>query len=86
MTNVMYKFLNNLFTFALHVSGFVLGHLDRQVYNFGSGSSLLGMVSVPQVCWVWFQRPKSAGYGVSALSADTIPSRLEPLPKLYTCL
>jgi hypothetical protein len=26
--------------------------------------------------WVWCQRP----------GADTIPSRLEPLPKLYTCL
>jgi hypothetical protein len=24
-------------------------------------------------------------YGVSAPGADTIPKRLEPLPKLYTC-
>jgi hypothetical protein len=30
---------------TLHVSGFLLAHLQRQVYNFGSGSSLLGMVS-----------------------------------------
>jgi hypothetical protein len=28
-----------LFTSALHVSGFLLAHLHRQVYNFGSGSS-----------------------------------------------
>jgi hypothetical protein len=34
-----------LFTSALHVSVFLLAHLQRQVYNFGSGSSLLGMVS-----------------------------------------
>jgi hypothetical protein len=32
-----------LFTSALHVSGFLLAHLQMQVYNFGSGSSLLGM-------------------------------------------
>jgi hypothetical protein len=32
------------FTSALHVSGFLLAHLQRQVYNFGSGSSLLVMV------------------------------------------
>jgi hypothetical protein len=37
----------NLFTSALHVSGFLLAHLQRQVYNFGSGSSLIGMVSAP---------------------------------------
>jgi hypothetical protein len=36
-------------TFALHVSGFLLAHIQRQVYNFGSGSSLLGMVSAPGV-------------------------------------
>jgi hypothetical protein len=34
-----------LSTSALHVSGFLLAHFRRQVYNFGSGSSLLGMVS-----------------------------------------
>jgi hypothetical protein len=34
-----------VFTSALHVSGFLLAHLQRQVYNFGNGSSLLGMVS-----------------------------------------
>jgi hypothetical protein len=27
-----------LFTSALYVSGFLLAHLQRQVYNFGSGS------------------------------------------------
>jgi hypothetical protein len=44
----MRKFLINLlFTSALHVSGFLLAHLHRQVYNFGSGSSLLVMVLVP---------------------------------------
>jgi hypothetical protein len=50
MTNVMHTFLIYfiyLFTSALHVSGFLLAHLQRQVYNFGSGSSLLGMVSAP---------------------------------------
>jgi hypothetical protein len=36
-----------LFTSALHVSGFLLARLQGQVYNFGSGSSLLGMVSAP---------------------------------------
>jgi hypothetical protein len=35
----------NLFTSALHVSGFLSAHLQRQVYNFGDVSSLLGMVS-----------------------------------------
>jgi hypothetical protein len=34
-----------LFTSALHVSGFHLAHLQRQAYNFGSGSSLLLMVT-----------------------------------------
>jgi hypothetical protein len=29
------------------VSGFLLAHLQRQVYKFGSGSSLLGTVSAP---------------------------------------
>jgi hypothetical protein len=41
----------NLFTSALHVSGFLLAHLQRQVYKFSSGSSLLGMVSVPGSGW-----------------------------------
>jgi hypothetical protein len=36
-----------LVTSALHVSGFLLAHLQRQAYNFGSGSSLLSMVSAP---------------------------------------
>jgi hypothetical protein len=35
------------FTSALHDSGFLLAHLQRQVYNFG----------VVQVFWVWYQRP-----------------------------
>jgi hypothetical protein len=35
------------FTSALRVSGFLLAHLQRQVYNFSSGSSLLGMMSAP---------------------------------------
>jgi hypothetical protein len=48
MTNVMHTFLIYFpFTSALHVSGFLLVHLQRQVYNFGSGSSLLGIVSTP---------------------------------------
>jgi hypothetical protein len=34
-----------LFTSALQVSGLLLAHLQRQAYIFGSGSSLLGMVS-----------------------------------------
>jgi hypothetical protein len=37
-----------LFTSALKVSGFLLAHLQGQVYNFGSGSSLLVMVSMPR--------------------------------------
>jgi hypothetical protein len=44
----MNKLLIYLFTSALHVSGFRLAHLQRQVYNFGSGSSLLGMVLAPE--------------------------------------
>jgi hypothetical protein len=55
----MHKFLIYfiyLFTSALHVSGFLLAHLQRQVYKLRQ----------------WF---KSAGYGVSASGADTIPSR-----------
>jgi hypothetical protein len=48
MTNVMNKFLIYLsIYFALHVSGFLLAPFQRQVYNFGSGPSLLGMVSAP---------------------------------------
>jgi hypothetical protein len=38
----------NLFISALHVSGFILAYLQRQLYNLGSGSSLLGMVSAPR--------------------------------------
>jgi hypothetical protein len=37
-------YLSILFSSALHVSGFLLVHLQRQVYNFDSGPSLLGMV------------------------------------------
>jgi hypothetical protein len=50
MTNLMHTFLVYfiyLFTSALNVSGFLLAHIQMQAYNFGSGSSLLGMVSVP---------------------------------------
>jgi hypothetical protein len=50
MANLMHKFLIYfiyLFISTLHVSGFLLAHLQRQVYNFGSGSSLLGMASAP---------------------------------------
>jgi hypothetical protein len=36
-----------MFTSVLHVSGFLLAQLQRQVHNFGSGSSLLGMVPAP---------------------------------------
>jgi hypothetical protein len=36
-----------LLTYALHVSGFLSAHLQRQVYNFGCGLSLLGIVSEP---------------------------------------
>jgi hypothetical protein len=39
-----------LFTSSVHVLGFLLAHLQGQAYNFGSGSSLLGMVSAP---WHW---------------------------------
>jgi hypothetical protein len=41
MTNVMHKFLIYfiyLFTSALHVSGFLLAHLQREEYNIGIGS------------------------------------------------
>jgi hypothetical protein len=48
MTNVMHKCFVYLFISALHVSGFLLAHFQRQVYNFGSGSSLLDMVSAPE--------------------------------------
>jgi hypothetical protein len=47
MTNVMHKFLINQFTSALRVSGFLLAHLQKQVYSFGSDSTLLSMVSAP---------------------------------------
>jgi hypothetical protein len=43
--HVFNLFIN--FTSALHISRFLLAHLERQVYNFGSCSSLLGMVSAP---------------------------------------
>jgi hypothetical protein len=67
MANTMHKFLIYLSIYICRkYSGFLLAQLQRQVYNFGSGSSLLGMVSAP--------------------GADTIPRRLEPLPKLYVCL
>jgi hypothetical protein len=49
MTNVMHKFkFIYLFTSALHVSGFLLAHLQRQMYKIGNGSSLLGMVLAPR--------------------------------------
>jgi hypothetical protein len=40
----------NLFIYLLllDLSDFLLALLQRQVYNFGSGSSLLGMVSAPR--------------------------------------
>jgi hypothetical protein len=45
MTNVMYKFLIYVFIyFCLTCFGLFLAHLQRQVYNFDSGSGLLGMV------------------------------------------
>jgi hypothetical protein len=40
----------NLFIYLLlpyMFRGFLLDHLQRQVNNFGSGSSMLGMVSAP---------------------------------------
>jgi hypothetical protein len=42
---------------------------------FGRSVSPSSEAAVVQVCWVWCQRQ----------GTDTIPSRLEPLPKLYTC-
>jgi hypothetical protein len=36
-----------LFTSALHVSRFLLAHLQRQAYNIGSGSCILGLLSAP---------------------------------------
>jgi hypothetical protein len=46
MTNVMHKLLFvYLFISAFRVLGFLLAHLQRQVYYFGSGSSLLTVVS-----------------------------------------
>jgi hypothetical protein len=47
MTNVMHKFLIYSSIYFCHVLGFLLVHFQRQVYKFGSGCSLLGMVSVP---------------------------------------
>jgi hypothetical protein len=46
----MHKFLIYfiyLLTSALHISGFLLASLQWQTDNFGSGLSLLGMVSAP---------------------------------------
>jgi hypothetical protein len=70
------------FTSALHVSDFILARLLRQVHNFGSGSSLLGMVSAPGPGWrQWF---KSPGYGASArarMELSSIRARaLTPYP------
>jgi hypothetical protein len=50
MTNVMHKFsvYVYLFTSALRVLGFLLTHFQRHGYKFGSGSSLLDMVSTPR--------------------------------------
>jgi hypothetical protein len=45
----VFKLFIYLFISALHVSGFLLAHLQRQVCIFGSGSSLLGMVSAVAV-------------------------------------
>jgi hypothetical protein len=44
----MHKFLIlfNYFTSPLHVSGFLLAHLQRQVYNFRNGLTLLRAVVV----------------------------------------
>jgi hypothetical protein len=39
-----FKFIY-LFISALHISSFLSAQLQRRVYNVGSGSSLLGMVS-----------------------------------------
>jgi hypothetical protein len=36
------------FTSALHVSGFLLVHLQRQVYNFGVVRTLLGQYPLPE--------------------------------------
>jgi hypothetical protein len=46
--NVQFLKFTCLLTSALHVLGFLLAHLQRQVYKFGSGSGLLGMVSAPR--------------------------------------
>jgi hypothetical protein len=47
----MHKFLIYLsIYFCLTFLGFLLAHLQRQVYNFGIGSSLLGMVSIKDSC------------------------------------
>jgi hypothetical protein len=39
-----------LFTSGLHVLGFLIAHLQRQVYNFGSGLSLMGTVRNSRSC------------------------------------
>jgi hypothetical protein len=48
MTNVMHKFLIYLtIYFCLTCFKLSFSHLQRQVYNFGSGSTFLSMLSVP---------------------------------------
>jgi hypothetical protein len=50
MSNEMHKFFIYfiyLFTSALHVSGFLLAHLQRQVYNFGYGVSARALTPYP---------------------------------------
>jgi hypothetical protein len=43
--------------------------------------------AVVYVSWVWYQRPAQDGTQILPdPGADTIPRRLEPLPKLYACL
>jgi hypothetical protein len=47
MTNLMHRLLIYLFTSALHVSGFLLTHLQRQVYNFSNGSIARALTPYP---------------------------------------
>jgi hypothetical protein len=47
MTTLTHKFLIYVFVSALRVSSLLLAHFQMQVYKFGSGPSLLGMVSAP---------------------------------------
>jgi hypothetical protein len=49
MTNVMHKFLIRLLIYPCFTCfGLTLAHLQKEVYSFGSVSSLLGMVSAPR--------------------------------------